>query len=68
MRDLNTKLDNIEQRVTRLELAIDRIRRAWLDKGSHPDYHDATKARLQREWPRLYIAIADLIDQEGTKP
>jgi hypothetical protein len=44
----------------------DAITQAWLDKGSHPRYHDAQIARLRSEWPVLADAIERHVrEQQG---
>lgn len=50
-----------------MEEQIERIRRAWEDKGNHPEYHDEQILRLQRDWPTLYRAIMALLATGDTR-
>src|SRR3990167_8878757 len=40
--------------------ALEPFRRAIMDKGSHPRYHDKQVRRLKEEWPVLYRLLATL--------
>jgi hypothetical protein len=42
------------------EQQIEMIRRAWLDKGSHPAYHVQQQERLRLQWPTLYRILTDI--------
>lgn len=46
-----------------MEQRIKDLLDAWNIKGSHPEYHDMVKSKLEREWPSLYIAISNLVKQ-----
>ena len=43
------------------EEAVQGVADAWCDEGSHPAYHRAAQARLERQWPVLYSAIQELV-------
>ena len=50
-----------------VEQAAAQVVKAWVDKGSHPRYHEQEKARLFRYWPALAVAINEL-EREQIKP
>ena len=41
---------------------IERVRRAIKNPGNHPDYHAKQMFRLMNEWPTLFYAVMELID------
>ena len=41
--------------------AVQGVVDAWCDEGTHPAYHRAAQARLERQWPVLYSAIQELV-------
>lgn len=41
--------------------AVQGVVDAWCDEGTHPAYHRAAQARLERQWPVLYLAIQELV-------
>ena len=43
---------------------IERVRRAIKDPGVRPDYHSKQMFRLMHEWPVLFYAVMELIDDE----
>lgn len=43
------------------EEVIEDVVNAVRNKGPHPHIHDMEIARLQRSWPKLWIAIQRLI-------
>ena len=43
------------------EEAVQRVVDAWCDEGTHPAYHRAAQARLERQWPVLYSSIQELV-------
>ena len=43
------------------EEAVQGVVDAWCDEGTHPAYHRAAQARLERQWPVLYLAIQELV-------
>lgn len=44
-----------------------RLRDAWYIKGRNPRYHDKQKQLLRQNWPTLFYAIEDLLNQEEKK-
>jgi hypothetical protein len=43
-----------------MDQAVGAVVRAWIDEGTHPDYHQAAQAKLMAEWPTLYRALVAL--------
>lgn len=46
------------------ERKIERVRRAIKNPGVRPDYHAGQMFRLMTEWPTLFYAVMELIDDE----
>ena len=42
--------------------ALDDLLYAWRVEGPHPPLHRMEKARLKKNWPRLYHAIEAIMD------
>lgn len=42
---------------------VERVIRAWNDKGPRPDLHESAQAALRREWPALGAALDTLTVQ-----
>lgn len=42
---------------------IERVRRAIKNPGARPDYHSKQMLRLMTEWPALFYAVMELIDE-----
>ena len=40
--------------------AVNKVLRAWRVAGPNPEFHEAAKKRLKREWPSLYAALDEL--------
>lgn len=44
--------------------AVEAVRRAVLDAGSHPKHHREVMARHRKEWPTLWLALDALLASE----
>ncbi len=42
--------------------ALDDLMYAWRVEGPSPELHQKEKARLKKNWPRLYRAIEEVMD------
>lgn len=47
-----------------LERKVKEVRNAITNKGNHPDHHDKMLWKLYHEWPTLYHAIMNLIEED----
>lgn len=41
--------------------AADDVKKAWTDKGTHPEYHRMSQRQLHQQWPVLARAIEKLV-------
>lgn len=39
---------------------LEKVVKAFTDKGINPKYHDKMVARLKKDWPTLYSALSEL--------
>jgi hypothetical protein len=46
---------------TRTDISISRLRKAVLNKGPNPKFHDKLEKKHRSEWPELWLAIDDLL-------
>jgi len=49
-----------------LRPAAEQVRAAWLNAGTHPEYHERQKAELLANWPTLYWAVTRLAELPTT--
>lgn len=40
--------------------AVEKVIKAFTDKGINPKYHDKMSARLKKDWPVLHSALSEL--------
>lgn len=59
-------IEQLRQETERVDRLVAPVIDALVDKGSHPEFHDALCAAHTEEWPVLWTALTRLRDQYRT--